>query len=118
MRENYIPFLPEVRKQVKQEQEFKCAWCGSSGCDLSVHHIVPSSVAQDMGWPASKIRARENAVALCEYDHETFDILALTHNQFFDEIMMDHGKEYKIPKRPRRNPPQTQVRDIVRFVHR
>lgn len=120
MRESYIGFPPETRKQIKKEQGFACAWCGQKGC-LQVHHIVPQSIAKELGWNDRQITDRSNGVALCEGEgkcHETFDILALEYNRFFDEVAMDEGKEYTIPKGPRRNTDSSQVRDIVRFTHR
>lgn len=95
MRESYLAFPPDVRLQTKKEQGFKCAWCGAQGC-LQVHHVVPQSIARDLGYSEKKIISRENAVALCEGEgkcHETFDILALKFNSFYDDVAQDHGRE-------------------------
>lgn len=93
MRERVNEFSDEVRLQVREDQDNRCALCGGEcvGHDMQIHHKVPVS----KGGTAE----RQNAVGLCRRPrlcHELFDVLALKHNIFFDEVIMDIGVEYSV----------------------
>lgn len=86
-KEGEFPFT--VRKQVRQEQKNRCAWCGEVGC-LQVHHVIPRCMGG--------VGKRENAVALCrDKCHPVFDRLALEHHIFFTQVVMEEGKKYPLP---------------------
>jgi hypothetical protein len=95
-KEGYYRFPPSVRKQVREEQQHTCAFCGAAGC-LEVHHILPSIDKESMNWTDEQIIDRTNAVALCAGEgqcHETFNILARKYSRYFDEVMEAEGRTY------------------------
>lgn len=110
-------FSPEIRQQVRTEQQGKCGFCGKA-CDgqhlrLDVHHKVPISHYGK--------NERDNAVGLCspkdrpqEGCHEFFNRLALQDGIYFDDVVMKPNVQYdprdfapkpKVPMQlPKNNP--------------
>lgn len=80
-------FPIETRKQVKAEQEHRCALCGQAG-HLEIHHIQPKSMGGSNG--------RDNAVGLCAPCHDLCDWLTITGKVPFQRIM-EVGREYVLP---------------------
>lgn len=77
-------FPKEVKKEVKKEQEHRCAICGQAAC-LEVHHKIPS--CHNGG------KEKENAVGLCSVCHQYFDNLALHQHRYYDEVLEERGRE-------------------------
>ena len=96
-KENYIKFPIAVRKQVREEQNYACAYCGISGCTIEIHHMVPIAQGRELGWSEGQIISRENAVGLCGEEgndcHEKFDVLA-RDRIYFDDMMNFEGRSY------------------------
>lgn len=71
-------FTNELKKEVRQMQNNRCAYCGQGTKRLQIHHIVPQSRGG-----SDKM---ENAIGLCNECHEHFDDLALNEGVFYDDI--------------------------------
>jgi hypothetical protein len=98
----YGRFPESIKKKVKEEQQSVCAYCGREGC-LEVHHIIPKSIAKQYGLTRQETHSRENAVGLCaDGCHRYFDNLALKQEIFFDEVCMEEGIEYHLPRQIRK----------------
>ncbi len=88
-------FPRHVRREMRQEQDYACAICGTS-CrghkfnepPLEAHHIIPVS--------KGGTHEKHNCVGLCNENscHETADYVAIKEGKFFDEVVMTEGVEY------------------------
>lgn len=94
MPESLPPFPVTVRKQVKREQLHRCAACGQIG-HIECHHIVPRSMALDIGLTEDEAQCRHNAVGLCPKCHDEIDRYALQDGVLFHE--MEEGQAYQLP---------------------
>lgn len=86
-------------KQIREEQEHRCAGCGECK-PLEIHHKIPVSFfPKGAGHEANK---RENLCGLCGTSctgcHGYFNDLAINHNIFFDQILIDmkEGVDYPL----------------------
>jgi len=87
-----FPKFPDwIRKQVREEQEYTCAYCGQRDHHLEVHHIKPKSLGgQD---------TINNSIGLCGPSvndcHELWDSLALQDHVIYPGVPMDEkGKQF------------------------
>ncbi len=83
-------FTYEVKQEIKQEQNYKCAVLDiepQPGEILQIHHKTPKC----HGGKGIK----ENAVGVLPEVHRFLDLMALNRKIYFDEIM-EEGREYII----------------------
>ena len=97
MRHKEKSFPSWLRREVRREQDYLCALCGTS-CKghinefepvLEVHHKIPVF----LGGPHLK----ENAVGLCPICHVACDHLTLDKDIPFEEILEEGVEKYIIP---------------------
>ena len=75
----YPKFSHEVKRQIIEEQDGRCDWCGDKvGWNLEIHHRIPENMWKGRGIVGKDVKA--NGVALCSNDnrdcHERADKLA------------------------------------------
>lgn len=105
MGERQNNFPQRVRREVKEDQGFRCFYCNGlcRGPEyheprLEAHHVVPASVN---GPPT-----RENAVGLCgstghsEGCHCHFDRLYFQEKKTIFEVMMEENRIYDLRQHP------------------
>jgi 5-methylcytosine-specific restriction endonuclease McrA len=91
----YKSFPSSIRKRVRREQEYRCAYCGKSCAGhqqneppLTVHHVMPSSLGGS--------NERQNAVGLCGDEcHPLFDKLIFEEGKTFFQVLMEEGRIYE-----------------------
>lgn len=84
--EQTTKFSFSVRRQIKSEQEYRCAVLGIE-TPLEIHHKIPRA----HGGKGTK----ENGVAVSKEVHWFLDKMAINRKIYFDEVM-EMGKEYVV----------------------
>ncbi len=87
---NSQDFPAQVKPEIKQEQEYKCAVLEiqpQPGEILQIHHKRPKCHGRK--------GTKDNAVGVLPEVHKFLDLMALNKKVYFDEIM-EAGKEYVV----------------------
>lgn len=106
----YQAFPVSVKRQVKQEQQYRCLICnglcrghGYSEPPLETHHIIP----QSRGGACT----RENACGLCPACHQEHDTLYFKEGKTVFEVLLEEGRWADLSQHP--GNPYTRQRNQV-----